>query len=253
MKNEIRPGLTEAFKDFKGKYAYWVYIISIGSIFIISIIEGIGLLEIPSAAYLIALAILLFGVVDYLASIQFQVSKTVIYPDQNEYSEEILSFIKNKSINQVDMIEYSGVTVHWILNELMKKDCRIRLLLYDPRYVEDELQRERILVTLKTIPREYEYAGKGKNLELGFYNTPPSLRGCNFDNQLIVIGWYVFFKVDKNGKEKIELFGHDKPVIAADTTHKEMGIVEKFFNDQFEKLWDKKTDPEEIKAEFNLT
>ena len=207
-----------------------------------------SVLQIPSSVYFGAIAFLILLILDHVASAEKQGQEWIskLFTDDMKALEDISMFIKSRSVKNVDAIEYSGITITNMIRDLMKTDCKIRLLLYDPRSTDDPIQRARIKDSYFMKRNEFENAGKASNLQIGFYETPASLRGRNFDNRYVSAGWLVFFKSVNPKRTKMQVRGHDKPIVNTYASTKEGSIMLDFFNEQFDKLWKTRIDPKQI-------
>lgn len=155
----------------------------------------------------------------------------------NEYVDN-----NNNTIQEVKIIQYSAATVIEQIKKILEdeKYLRVRLLLVDPfclKENEDKAdQLARICHSLSDLIRDHEEKNFNlAKLTIQMYDVPATIRGFNFDNIHVIIGWYIYF----HNKTVIKIIGHDKPVISLPIQSEDGEKIKNLFNDAFKKLSDK--------------
>jgi hypothetical protein len=165
-----------------------------------------------------------------------QFAKIYVYKNQHgSYLNELRQFLKINRPQRIDLIEYSTATIDPILQEMKKYRCKIRILLQHPSTSISLHQKNRILKTLDDrFRRTFADYGSG-SIEVIFYCFPGSIRGRNFDDQLVTLGWYTY---SSDPKEFGNINGDSNPMIAAHTGTKYGKYLLKMFQKAFDELWD---------------
>jgi hypothetical protein len=137
---------------------------------------------------------------------------------------------------------------------LYKKDprCKIRILLVDPRSAMI-INFEQVARIVKNYKENLEPILQLENsqLELGFYSSPPSLRGRIFDGEFLQLSWYTF--VPRPESKDTVVQGETNPSVAAYEVTMEGHLMKDFFCDHFEKLWKARIAPDVIDNWIEVT
>lgn len=159
-----------------------------------------------------------------------------VYKYQSDANKDLIKYIEDEKPQCVKMIEYSSRHVNDLISTLImsRTNPNIYLLIQHPNVAESiKGQKERIISHLKTvIALEREFKSFA-NLKILFYEQRASLRGRNFGNKIINIGWYLY---ELDGKE-MRVNGHKKPSFILNDNYEGFSIIQKMFNDNFENLW----------------
>lgn len=150
--------------------------------------------------------------------------------DQMEASQRLVEYIERTKPRTADLIEVSAATVDSVLSSLIKRNCRIRLLLQNPSSAVNEYQRGHIqqrihdltAVTLKGYTR----------CEVRLYSLPCSIRGRLIDKRLVDVGWYTY------SRDEAGVYGHTNPLITATIESHEGRELKRLFETAFEELWE---------------
>lgn len=134
-----------------------------------------------------------------------------------------------------DMLEYSGHSVHFLIEELAKSGAHVRLLLRDPDSV-GEFQRQRVMATIKHIQR-FIAPGCPGGIEIRGYSLASSLRGRRLGRSIVVLGWYTPDVESSGTMGDMEIMGHCNPTIIASAASEEGQRLIDFFDTTFESLW----------------
>lgn len=161
-----------------------------------------------------------------------------IYINQNAANEDLKKYIEDIRPENVFMIEYSSTTVQDLLCTLIESQTspNIYLLLQHPK--EGKLiegQMTRIWKQITSVLYQQEEFRNYPNLKILCYKQRASLRGRNFDDKLINIGWYIY-KYDMDGKQWI--YGHNQPAITFRDGHEGVSGIKNMFNNLFKNLWE---------------
>ena len=165
-----------------------------------------------------------------------QITKVLVYKSQSSsYGKELHQYFKNTKLNSADFIEYSATTIEPILEELKNNYCKIRILLQHPDVAISQLQKNRISSSLDNLFRTIFETYDPKLIEFRFYCLPASIRGRNFDNQLVSVGWYTY---SSDSEEYANIHGNTNPMINISTDNRYGQTLLRFFTKSFNHLWD---------------
>jgi hypothetical protein len=160
--------------------------------------------------------------------------------DDRESEEHVMKHLRALAPKSADMLEFSGYSVHHLIEQLAHGDAKIRLLMKDPR-TTNEFQRRRILSSVEHIQRWISDRYDAP-IEIRFYTSAPSLRGRKFDDRFISVGWYTPAIDAKGRDEGTEVKGHCNPSVMCSTTTDEGQRLMAFFDTTFTSLWEASKD-----------
>jgi len=236
---------VERFRKFREK---WETAISC-TLVILAIVSWIFLAIswLPSVSYNVNLAVttsitafFVMLLLDHVLSIKNQYNGDIsIYTDVPEFFEKITD---NHSPKKVDLIEYSTESIRReLLLKLMAHKIQIRLLICDPGAAIPNRQREKICYGISELCK-FNKKNKSSDLKMKCYAFPASLRGRNFDDKFVEVGWYTYYN-DPNNDLRIR--GDDNITIGASITGKAGTELHAFFKKCFEEMWNP---PEPVEA-----
>jgi hypothetical protein len=107
--------------------------------------------------------------------------------DDKENERQLREYITSHVPKRVDLLEYSAHSVHYLIEELARQGAAMRLLIRDPRVVND-FQRRRIVASIHHIER-FAIDAYGADIEIRCYTSQASLRGRMFDDFFVAVGW----------------------------------------------------------------
>ena len=160
-----------------------------------------------------------------------------VYGDYIDTNNDLRTYIEDVRPKNVYMIEYSSWCVQELIGSLIKTQTlpNIYLLMQHPKEGESiHNQKERIWDQITNTIYQQDEFKKHSNLKILFYKQRASLRGRNFDNKLINVGWYIY-KYDENGAQNV--YGHNQPTITFREGYRGFSDTKKMFNDTFKNLW----------------
>jgi hypothetical protein len=160
---------------------------------------------------------------DHLCSTKKRILRGIICPDQPIATKHFSGIIKNGYPKNADLIGYSAANLRSIIDNLSKQNCKIRLLVHNPDTAISPEQSVKIRTQIKEILKE------NHDIEIRGYNENGSLRGMNFENRLINIGWYSYASQDIQGK--------DNPLITVEVSDQGFDSIKQMFNITFNNLW----------------
>ena len=155
------------------------------------------------------------------------------FPDQDSTWTALQPEIAEMRPQKVDMIEYSGNTAVTILTEVFKVQpaAAVRLLLHHPKSnVLNKFERDRINQNLEAMRRHFSQF----NLTVRLYTPPASVRGRNYDGQIVSIGWYTYHW----GEGETEIRGHTNAMVVGRTSTPAGRALQETFDRTFANLWD---------------
>jgi uncharacterized membrane protein (DUF485 family) len=159
-----------------------------------------------------------------------------VYGYQSDANKDLIKYIEDKKPQNIKMIEYSSKHVNDLISTLIRSGTnpKIYLLIQHPNEAESiKGQKERIINHLRTVLYHEREFRNFDNLKILFYKQRASLRGRNFDNKLINIGWYIY-ELDEGD---MRVNGHKKPSFILKENNEGFSNIQKMFNDNFDNLW----------------
>ncbi|MBA7634622.1 hypothetical protein ES703_42212 [subsurface metagenome] len=247
----MRTALRIFWEEFRGKYQGWfvltVAIIAVGLWILLPFISQISP-QLATGVSLSALVIILAMVLDHLIALRKGVTK--YYPNQASAENETLELIGK---GKTRLIEYSSRTISSALKNLRDVGAEIELLICNPNYTisceeersihsshpgkKDFQKDERVCVTIREL--QYRILGDYDKVKIKCYRTPGSLRGRNFGDKWIQVGWYTYqMKGDPKVFGSTQIWGDSNPVITAPVSSLEGQILKRMVDEVFEKVWD---------------
>lgn len=169
------------------------------------------------------LSVLLLGIFYQIENIESYLKTDYLYEKQSDPAKAYI--VKNK-VKNVRIIQYTGCSVTSLIKKLLDNKCAsVHLLLFDPRSLSDndekEAQERRISAAIEALT-DCDHL---KNLEIKLYSVPAAIRGFNFDDKHVIVGWYVYVR----DNSKIKTIGLDNPVVSANTRLGNGLILKNFF------------------------
>ena len=190
----------------------------------------------------VTLNIIMFFVViglDYLVGLK-RPGDVEVYEKEKAAAERIRQYIRDEGVDQVRLIEYSTGSIResWLNYVDDIKGVKIRLLMRHPSTVTEHQRQDRICPSIRDLARRF---GETSDLQIMCYSTPASLRGRNFDDKFLVVGWYTYYRDGTrliDGQPEMRVRGHDNPMTAAFTSNKAGACLKEMFNWYFDNLWE---------------
>lgn len=181
------------------------------------------------------LGILTGCILSYLKGIKriILTSPLGVYRDQSSSDLSVLLFIAEHRPHKAKLLEYASSTIHGIISNLATVDCEIQLLLQHPQYAVNADECRRICAQIKAYSGEMaDY----QHLRIRCYRERASLRGRNFDNRLIHLGWLTYHINSPSEPENV--YGHTNPLIYSDSERKEFfQPLSEWFDKVFDQYW----------------
>lgn len=171
-----------------------------------------------------------------------------IFGNESEAEDRLKEIIANTKIEEAKFLEYSAASpsvVNLLKSIINSGDAKsIRLLLYHPRKIEPprdnvrtHRQINRILSNLENLSdTTYQDDNPDVVLRIKCYEEPASLRGRNFNNKYVALGWYTYDHKKKRRGDQI--WGAENPLIVARGNERGGGEeMKNMFNIVFEDFW----------------
>lgn len=153
--------------------------------------------------------------------------KSGIGRDQNDDLDKLRKYVHEYRPDKADLLEYSSFMVSSLLEELMRKQTTIRLLICDPDHAINEWQARRIRGCISTLC-DFTFSGYAK-ATVRCYQIPVSVRGRQIDD-LLNVGWYFY------GHELYGIQGTNT-MITVNTKSPDGHLLRSLFVEAFEMLW----------------
>lgn len=191
-----------------------------------------------------AILLFMFIVLDYLIPLAKPEGRVKIYSDEHDVTERLLHFMREERPRHVKMIEYSSKSVEPLIRQLMNPGgtTQIELLITHPKHALTKFQSsERVCAQIKTlahvVARSQQYR---QRLKIKCYSQRASIRGRQFDESLIAVGWYTYDAVKGEevaiGQEQI--WGDRNAIVVVNLQRREERPLAEMFNRVFRSLWD---------------
>ena len=157
----------------------------------------------------------------------------MVFASQDASWTEVQSRIKQIRPRTVDMIEYSGQTTINIIEEVLAVEPRavVRLLVCHPEHALSDFEKRRIQATLDYLNQHLSNA----SLTVRGYTPPASIRGRNFADQIVSLGWYSYHR--RGTKKLTEIQGHLNAMVTARVDTPEGRDLLDTFSRAFDDLW----------------
>jgi hypothetical protein len=174
-----------------------------------------------------------------------------VFEDDWEAEARLKAIVLDRKPKTVKLCEYSAASIpvaNLIRLVIRCADAEeIKLLLCHPRMMsafgEDSRnnhQMRRLLTNLEDLSYgTYREEPPDKvPLRIRCYQEPASLRGRNFDDRYIALGWYTYDRKNKRS-EAPQLWGAENPVIVAPTRGDDHNKLKDMFNEVFDDIWER--------------
>jgi len=175
--------------------------------------------------------VILMGLVSYVIGIKSKLEEqheTEIYLDEIRASQYIQNYISIEKPRKVDLLEYAG---HWAnsnLALLKTFDCKLRLLIKNPNFENNEFQKKRIQDSIRALAIMFEFYN---DMEIRAYRVNASLRARKFGDTLLCMGWFTHTYHERG------IIGHENPMIITSLHGNRGRNLELMFNRVFEECW----------------
>ena len=136
---------------------------------------------------LIALIVQVTAQLDDLSSSRDLLS--TVHQDQDADLDWLRSYVRSRRPAQADLMEYSSFMVHSLLEDLVRQNAIIKLLICRPDRCINDWQRRRIEACILNL-RDVIFVDYNR-AEVRCYGVPSSVRGRKIDDYLNV-GWYFY-------------------------------------------------------------
>jgi len=253
--------LVEKWQKFAEEYQPLVVKLLLAIALLTSILINVNLIS-PSEGWMfsaVLLALLLFS--DQVGAIHKRLMRPPlqVFPSQQDptYDTEMSSFLAEDKSKEAMLLEFSTVSVRFsLLQNLVNRGYRLRLLLCHPESAPNEYQRIRIEGNIRDLLSLRVSHPKPAGFEIRCYRQTAALRGRKFGKRLISVGWYTYGtqRIEKGDyPEEIkrmrrpqDIDGHYNVLINVDLSTDEGRALETMFDRVFEDLWTTATPIDEV-------
>lgn len=262
----MRTALQIFWEEFRTKYQGWftlvVAVIAIGLWISMAFLPKEIPFEWAVGVSLACLVVILGMVLDHLIALRKPPVITKFHSSQSSAESDTLELITKE---KVQLIEYSSRTVRRILERLKDVGAEIELLICNPNctitnkkersfhllqpgnenFQKDERKdfqkTQRICPAIRNLYRfileDYD------KVKIKCYKVPGSIRGRNFGDRRVQLGWYTYhMRRDPIKFGLPQIWGDTNPVITAPVSSPEGQVLKSMFNEVFQKMW-QKSDP----------
>ncbi|GEM_PF-3211279 len=162
-----------------------------------------------------------------------------IFQDQLETNPHLYNYINQEKYKNIYMIEYSSSTTRELIQNAIKINSKVNIyiLLQHPKTGKEyDGQEKRIIDHLEGFYYIQKDMRNCNNIKILFYKQRASVRGRNFDDKLINLGWYKYVYFDsKCNKDKVE--GHNGITILIGKDNNNFNVAKNYFNETFKEMW----------------
>lgn len=166
---------------------------------------------------------------------------TDVYENESYAKNQQIEFITHHDPAEVRLIEYSTGSIKDLLMALSTNANvkSVRILMCHPESAINEYERvQRILSAIPFLARKFPLRGMDSKLRVRCYKTPASIRGINYDNKLIALGWYTYdIRLNSMKHHQKQLWGDENPIIISSVDTDQGKKLEQAFNEIFDRLW----------------
>jgi hypothetical protein len=169
--------------------------------------------------------------------------------EQGDLYNEVKRLYNDKYNGAATFYHYSGTMVHELIVMLFKHGFTIRLFVENPDTAHNlgcDYQKQRIETMIAQLRNELPQSGQRGRIEIRQSEAPLTLRAALFNNQHIVLGWYMYQLLTKPMKgfpnDRIAVWGHEGWGLIMDDQHQQFKSARKFLEDYemricAKKLW----------------
>lgn len=184
--------------------------------------------------------VLLLGIMlDRVSTLTTAAQVRIVRSEAEAHSEQH-AFVTSRSPRRIRMCEYSAQSVIPLLDAMHETGTPrcVQLLLCHPLHTWGDYQEERrVLPGIARLPRHLPLDSVEQlGVRVRCYSVPGALRGRNYNDELIVTGWYTYER-RREIRDKKQIWGHDNALVLAPTSHQEGRVLRKMFNDVFDRMW----------------
>ena len=218
-------------------------LVAIAVAFLLIAGQALGLPPIDGLATAAIVTVVLVSLMlDYIIQWVGPAAMEVYRDDKNTALDRQIDFVKNKKPAFVKLCEYSTATIEELLQALA--DCdrlkKLDLLICDPATALTDLQGDRILNSIMRLPRTFTLPvlARFDHVEIRCYGSQARMRGRNFGDQLIAMGWYTFDRRPELDRRKMPQIWGDKNATVVVPCSEESGVsLRDMYNQVFDNMW----------------
>ncbi len=160
-----------------------------------------------------------------------------VFQNQLETNQHLYNYINQENYKNIYMIEYSSITTSELIQNAIKinPEVNIYILLQHPKTGKEyDCQEERIIGHLGGFFYSQKDMRNCNNIKILFYKQRASVRGRNFDDKLINLGWYKYVYFDSKC-DKVD--GHNGITILIEKDNNNFKVAKNYFNETFKEMW----------------
>jgi hypothetical protein len=182
------------------------------------------------------------GINDHIAEVAER-ERLEVFGNEEDATPRQLEFVLNHPVHFVRLCEYSTASIDHLLNCLARREGldSIQLLMASPNIAGVYQAESRIRPALERLPEIFpEDRANERGLQIRCYSEPASMRGRNFSDRLIVMGWYTYHRRVK--KREAQLWGHVNALVWTPCGlpgRPEGDRMRDMFEEVFQALWEK--------------
>jgi hypothetical protein len=162
-----------------------------------------------------------------------------VFGNEEDATHRQLEFVRNNPMRFVRLCEYSTLTIQSLMRCLAEREGleEIQLLMARPAKASPYQAQSRLPEAVFQLSERFpEHDARRRGLQIRCWSEPPSMRGRNFNNDLIVMGWYTYHnKSPKLGPKQI--WGHENALVWTPCRGPEGKRMRDMFEDVFHTSW----------------
>ena len=204
--------------------------------------QALGLPPIDGLATAAIVTVVLVSLMlDYIIQWVGPAAMEVYRNDKPAALDRQIDFVKNKKPAFVKLCEYSTATIEELLQALA--DCdrvkKLDLLICDPAAALTDLQRDRIVLSIRRLPRFFPLSSvlQRTRVEIRCYGSQASMRGRNFGDQLIAMGWYTFDPRPELERTMPQIWGGNNAIVVVPCSEESGISLRDMYNQVFDNMW----------------
>lgn len=162
-----------------------------------------------------------------------------VFGNEEHATPRQLEFIRTNPLRFVRLCEYSTLSIEPLLNCLVGCESlrSIQILVASPALASPFQSESRLIHGLHRLEHKFPLeAARRRGLRIRCYSEPASLRGRNFSDELIVVGWYTYH-VKKESLGPNQIWGDENALVSTPCTRPEGKDMRDMFEEVFQAHW----------------
>ncbi len=189
----------------------------------------------------ILIVILVSLMLDYIIQFVGPVTMEVYRDDKHSALDHQIDYVRNNKPAAAKLCEYSTATIEGLLHALA--DCdrlkKLDILICDPATALNDFQKLKILTSITRLPRTFTPSVLQRlHVEIRCYQSQAGMRGRNFGDQLIAMGWYTYDRRPEVDRRRGPQIWGDLNATVVVPCSEDSGVhLRDMYNEVFDNMW----------------